>query len=162
MRSSGSDVLVTGTPEDTKVIVTRRGTEEGVVRSRSRGSSGRKVVEQVGGGVETLRLYDIVRGAIHPLNLAVLARSVWTRHAELNTPREKGAGGVIIELTPVVALDSLDGETELSGHLGKEVEEGGKSLGVDTQRKTPRVVREIIDHHQIILIARKARNRGSP
>jgi hypothetical protein len=42
------------------------------------------------------------------------------------------------------------------------VEEGGKSLGVDTQRKTPRVVREIIDHHQIILIARKARNRGSP
>jgi hypothetical protein len=27
MRSSGSDVLVTGTPEDTKVIVTRRGTE---------------------------------------------------------------------------------------------------------------------------------------
>jgi hypothetical protein len=37
MRSSGGDVRVTGTPEDMKVIITGRGTEEGVVRSRSRG-----------------------------------------------------------------------------------------------------------------------------
>ena len=46
---------VTSTPEDTKVIVARRGTEESMVRSQSRGSSGRKTVEQVGSGVETLR-----------------------------------------------------------------------------------------------------------
>ena len=32
-------------------------------------------------------------------------------------------GGV--ELTPVVTLDGLNGEAELSGHPGKEVEEGG-------------------------------------
>jgi hypothetical protein len=37
MRSSGGDVRVTGTPEDMKVIITGRGTKEGVVRSRSRG-----------------------------------------------------------------------------------------------------------------------------
>jgi hypothetical protein len=64
---------------------------------------------------------DIVRGANHPPSLAVL----WRRHAQLNTPREEGAGGVI-ELAPVVTLDNLNGEAELSGHPGKEVEEGEK------------------------------------
>jgi hypothetical protein len=114
-------------------------------------------------GLVQKSVHDIIRGVNHPLNLAVLGRSVGTIHAELNTPREKeGARGVVIELTPVVALDSLDGDTELSGHPGKEVEKGGKSLGLGTQRKSPRVVREIIDHYQIILIARNARNRGSP
>jgi hypothetical protein len=38
------------------VIVARRGTKESVVRSQSKGSSGRKAFEQVGGSVETLRL----------------------------------------------------------------------------------------------------------
>jgi hypothetical protein len=54
VRSSGGDVRVTGTIEDTKVIVARRGIEESLVRSWSRGGSGRKTIEQVGGGVEAL------------------------------------------------------------------------------------------------------------
>jgi hypothetical protein len=35
VRSSGGGVRVTSAPEDTKVIVARRGTEESVVRSQS-------------------------------------------------------------------------------------------------------------------------------
>ena len=54
MRSSGGDVRVTCTREDTKVVVARRGTEKSVVWCESRRSSGRKTVEQVGGGVEAL------------------------------------------------------------------------------------------------------------
>ena len=54
VRSSGGDVRITCTPEDTKVVVARRGTEKNGVWSESRGSSGRKAVEQVGGGVEAL------------------------------------------------------------------------------------------------------------
>ena len=42
------------------------------------------------------------------------------------------------------------------------MEEGGEGLRLGTQRKRPRVVREIIDHHQIVLIARKAKNRRGP
>jgi hypothetical protein len=62
---------------------------------------------------------DIVRGTNHRLNIAVL-RSVRTRHAQLNIPREEeGAGGVIIEVAPVVTLDGLNGEAELSGHPGE-------------------------------------------
>ena len=45
VRSSGGDVRVTGTPEDTKVVVAGRGTEKGVVRSESRRSRGKKAVE---------------------------------------------------------------------------------------------------------------------
>ena len=54
VRSSGGDVRVTYTPEDPKVVVVRRGTKKSVVWSGSRRSSGRKAVEQVGGGVEAL------------------------------------------------------------------------------------------------------------
>ena len=54
MRNSGGDVRITCTPEDTKVVVAGRGTEKSVVRSGSRRSCGRKAVEQVDGGVETL------------------------------------------------------------------------------------------------------------
>ena len=55
MRSSGGDVRITCTPKDTKVVVAMRGTEKSVVWSGRRGSSGRKAVKQVGGGVEALR-----------------------------------------------------------------------------------------------------------
>ena len=42
------------------------------------------------------------------------------------------------------------------------MEEGEEGLRLGAQRKRPRVVREIIDHHQIVLIARKADNRRGP
>ena len=46
VRSSGGDVRITCTPEDTKVVVAGRGgTEKSVVRSGSRRSCGRKAVE---------------------------------------------------------------------------------------------------------------------
>ena len=80
----------------------------------------------------------------------------------MNTPREEeGTGGGVIELPPVVALDGLNSEAELSGHPGKEVEEGWEGLRLGTRRKRPRVVREVIDHHQIVLVA-SAEYRGGP
>jgi YbbR domain-containing protein len=53
---SGSGVGVTRTPKDVKVIVPRRGTKKGVVWCRTGTSSGRKTVEEVGGGVQALSL----------------------------------------------------------------------------------------------------------
>ena len=44
----------------------------------------------------------------------------------------------------------------------KKVEEGGEGLRLGAQRKRPRVVREVIDHHQIVLITRKAKYRRGP
>ena len=54
VRSSGGGVRVTRTPDDPKIVVARRGTEKSMVWSGSRRNSGRKAVEQVGGGVEAL------------------------------------------------------------------------------------------------------------
>ena len=54
VRSGGGGVRVTCTTEDPKVVVARRGTEQSVVWSGSRRSSGRKAVEQVAGGVKAL------------------------------------------------------------------------------------------------------------
>jgi len=73
---------------------------------------------------------------------------------QLNTSREEEGTRGVIKLTAIVALDGLNGEAELGGHLGKEVNEGGKRLRLSAQRKSPRKVRKIIDHHQIVLIAR--------
>jgi hypothetical protein len=140
--SSGRGVRVTRTPEDTKVIVTRRGTEEGVVRSGNWRSSRRKAVEKVGGSVEALSpeasrkrgleqkgAHDIVSGANHALSLAVLWGGVGTRHAKLDTTgEEERAGGMAIKLTPVVTLDGLNGKAELSRHPGEEVGECGERL----------------------------------
>jgi hypothetical protein len=75
------------------------------------------------GGLEEESAHNVVRGANYALSLAILGRSIRIRHAQLNTPREKeGARGGVIELTSVVTLNGLNGETELSGHPGKEVE----------------------------------------
>jgi hypothetical protein len=161
VRSSGGDVRITCTSEDMKVVVVKRGIEKSVVWSGSRGSRGQKAVEQVGGGVETLSLeagrqrglnqkgaHGIVCRANYPLSLVVLGRGIRTRHTQLNTPREEErTGGGVVELTLVVTLDDLNGEAELSGHPGREVEEGGKGLRLGAQRKIPRVMREIINHH---------------
>jgi hypothetical protein len=92
-----------------------------------------------------------------------LWRSIRTRHTELDTAGEEvGARGGVIELTPVVALDGLNGEAKLSGHPGKEVKKGREGVRLSTQRESPGAVREIINDHQIILITRNVEYRGSP
>jgi hypothetical protein len=85
MGRSGSGVGVTRTPKDAKVIVPRRGTEKDVVWRRSGTGSGRKTVEEVGGGVQALSLeasrkrgmkqkgaHGVVGGANHSFSLAIL------------------------------------------------------------------------------------------
>ena len=57
-----------------------------------------------------------------------------TEHPERE---EEGTGGGVIELRPVVTLDGLNGEAELSGHPGKEVE-GGEGLKLGAQGKSPK------------------------
>jgi hypothetical protein len=62
-------------------------------------------------------------------------------------------GGGVIELPTVVALNGLNGEAELSGHPDEEVAEGGESLRLGTQRKSPHIMRKIIKYHKIVFVA---------
>jgi hypothetical protein len=176
VRGSGSGVGVTRTPKHAEVIVPRRGTEEGVVRSGSGAGRRRKAVKKVGGGVQALSpeasgkrglkqkgTHSVVGGTNHPLSLAILRGGVWTRHAELNTVREEEiSGGGVIKLATIVTLDGLDGEAELCGHPSKEVEERGKRIRLRTERKSPRIMRKIINNHKIVLITRNTQNRRCP
>ena len=114
-------------------------------------------------GLDQKGAHDVVRRANHPLSLAILRRGIRTRHTQLNTPREEErTGDGVVELPPVVTLDGLNGEAELSGHPGKEVEKGGEGLRLGAQRKSPRVMRKIINNDQIIFITRHAEYRRCP
>jgi hypothetical protein len=166
LRSSSSSVRVASTPEDTKMVIARRGTEECLVRSGGRVRSGRETIEEVGRGVEALgpeacrkvRLEKSADGVVgrtdHALSVAVLGGGIRARHPQLHPVGEKkNAGGGVIELPTIVTLNGLNGEAELSGHPGEEVAEGGESLRLGTQRKSPHIMRKIIKHHKIVFVA---------
>jgi hypothetical protein len=68
-----------------------------------------------------------------------------TRHAENDTMCSKErAGGGVIELTTIIALDAFNGDAKLSGDIGKKMSKSGKSFGLKTQRESPEEVRAII------------------
>jgi hypothetical protein len=68
-------------------------------------------------------------------------------------PWDRKKAREVIELPTIVTLDGLNGEAELSGHPGEEVAEGGESLRLGTQRKSPHIMRKIIKHHKIVFVA---------
>jgi hypothetical protein len=85
------------------------------------------------------------------------------RHLQLHAVGEKEVtGGGVIELSTVVTLNGLNGEAELSGHPGEEVAEGGESLRLGTQRKSPHIMRKIIKHDKIVFVTRHTGNGRSP
>ena len=87
---------------------------------------------------------------------------VYRQDMRSGTPRERKKEREVwlSNSRAVVTLDGLNGEAELSGHPGKEVEKGGKGLRLSAQRKSPRVMGEIIHHDQIIFVARHAEYRS--
>jgi hypothetical protein len=137
MRSGGGEIRVSSAPENTEMIVGGVDAEESEVRNGVSNRLG-QTVEEVGGSVKGLGpvvswkrglkehgAHDIVRCANHALSPTVLRRHVGARHAEVDTAREKKVmGHIVIELTPVVTLDTLDGVTELSGDPSEEVRQG--------------------------------------
>jgi hypothetical protein len=153
VRSGGGSVRVTRTPEDSEVVVPRRGTEKSVVWGGSWAGSGSKAVDEVGGGVKALSpeasgersleksAHGVVGGADHALSLAVLRGGVRTRHAQLDTmSEEESTRGGVIKLTTIIALNDLNGEAELSGHPSEEVKKSGESIRLQTKRESPGIV----------------------
>ena len=65
---------------------------------------------------------------------------------------EEGSSAGVVELLPVVALDSLDSGAKLSGGIGEEVCERVVSIRLEAQRKSPQIVSAIIKYDQIIFV----------
>jgi hypothetical protein len=116
--------------------------EKSKVRSGVGNRLGGKTVEEVGGSGEGLsplvsrkgslkkqRAHAIVCRANHALSPTVQRRRVGARHMEVDATREEEVTGrIVIELAPVVTLDTPDGAAELSGDPSEEVRQGGISV----------------------------------
>jgi hypothetical protein len=90
------------------------------------------------GSLEQQGSHDIVGRMNHALGLAVLWGSVGTQHTKLDVVREEeSAGGGVIKLTSIIALDTPDDTAKLRGHKGEEVGEGGEGVELLAQRKSP-------------------------
>jgi hypothetical protein len=64
-------------------------------------------------------MHHIVSGTDDALNFTNLRRSVGTRHPQEHAVGEEEgpSARVVVKLTPVIALDGLDGGAELCGHM---------------------------------------------
>jgi hypothetical protein len=107
---------------------TRRARGKFVRRGGMGNRLGGKAVEEIGGYVQGLRpvaggkrslkeeaTQHIGGGVNHTLGSAILRGGVRARHLQLHAMGEKqGTRNVVIKLTPIIALNNLDGTTELS------------------------------------------------
>lgn len=58
--------------------------------------------------------------------------------------KKESAGGRVVELATIVALDIADGSGELSFNISKKMRQGGKGVGFKTKREGPNKVGAII------------------
>jgi hypothetical protein len=71
-------------------------------------------------------------------SFTILWGRVRTRHPELCAVRqEEDAGGRVVKLTSVVALDSFDSPAELSRQIGKEIGQSSEGARFKFQGKSP-------------------------
>ena len=91
---------------------------------------------------------SVIDGMNHALGFTVLRRGVWGGHAQVNTVgEEKGARAGVVELTSVVALDGFHRDAKLCAHIREEVCQCGKGVRFNTQRKSPQVMRTVIENN---------------
>ena len=96
---------------------------------------------------------NIVDGTNDTLSFTVLGGGVWTGHPkQCAFHEEKGTGGRIVKLAPVVALNSLHGAAELCRDIGKEMGQSSEGVRFELKWKSPKVMSAIIKDNQIILI----------
>jgi hypothetical protein len=90
------------------------------------------------GSLNKKHVYDIVNRTNDTFSFTILRRRVWTRHPELCAFRqEKGLGGRVVKLTPIVTLDGLDGDAELSMNISKEIGQCGEGFRFKLKWKSP-------------------------
>lgn len=115
------------------------------------------------GSLEEKGTHNVVNGAKNAFGLAILGGGVGTGHSEKSAvSEEERASRRIVKFTSIITLDAFDGAAKLSGHIGKEICQSGKSLGLEPQRESPEKVRVIIKNSKIIFIPRHTVDRRGP
>lgn len=166
MRHCCIEIGVATTPKHAKVIIGGLSTIEGKEwRGEGKCFSG-VTVEEIRGGVESLnpvrrrytslkkeRAHNIISGADNAFSLAILWRSVGARHAHSDAMGKKEhAGGGVVKLSAVVALDALNGGAKLRRDKGKKLSESRESVRFQPQRESLEVMGTIIKNNKVILV----------
>jgi hypothetical protein len=102
-------------------------------------------------------------GANHALGPAVLSRGVGTRETQLDAvSEEERAGGVVVELAAIVALQGTDRAPELGGNPGEEVSKGGERIGLQPKGESPKEMGVVIQNNQVVFVAGETKDRRCP
>jgi hypothetical protein len=155
MGSGGGSVGIAGTTEHAKVVV----------------EGGCAIQSEVGSGVAHCFRVEAVETCVGVQGLCLVAgrerrpeekatyhvgggacvwpgrsgRGVGAREMQLDTMgEEEGMRGVVVELATIITLEGTDRATELWGDPGEEVGESGKSVGLQSKRKSPEKMGKII------------------
>ena len=176
VRGGSGSVGVAGTAEHAQVVVGRGCAVQGKVRCRVAHRLRGKTVEEMSGRMKGLcpvggrerRLKEkaadhVGGGANHALGPAVLSRGVGTRETQLDAvSEEERAGGVVVELAAIVALQGTDRAPELGGYPGEEVSEGGKRVGLQPKGESPKEMGVVIQNNQVVFVAGETKDRRCP
>jgi hypothetical protein len=110
--------------------------EEGIVRCGQVKCLGGQDVQKTSGGVESLspvrrdaclkkeRTNGVIDGANNTFGFG----------------EEESAGAGVVKLVAVITLNSLDGNAKLGMHIGEEISKGGKSVRLEAEGKSPKVM----------------------
>ena len=102
-------------------------------------------------GMEQERANKVVQSAKNSLGATVLLGSIRACEAKNGAVmRQKSAEGKIVELFTVVRLKSKNGTPKLRADIRVESRQGGECIRLSSQRKSPHIVRIIIENNQII------------
>ena len=97
------------------------------------------------------RADTVVKGADDALSAAILLGRVWAGEAQDGAVRrEEVTNSRVVKLFTVISLKCEDGTTELSGDIGVKTRKSGEDVGLATKRKSPHIMRKIIQNHQIV------------
>jgi hypothetical protein len=146
MGGGGGKVGVALATKNAKMLIRRLSAEQGEVGSREIQRFGGENIQKIGGSaksrspeggrntsLEQEGANDIICGTNNAFSFAVLGRGVGVGHTEVDTMgEEEHAGAGVVKLAAVIALDALDGDTELSLNIGKEVRQGGESVRLES------------------------------
>jgi hypothetical protein len=75
---------------------------------------------------------------------------------------EERAGQRIIKFSAIVALDSFHGGVKLRTHISEKIRDGGESIGFNTKRKGPSIMRIIVNNNEIIFVTGHTNNWRCP
>jgi hypothetical protein len=176
VRGGSGNVRVAGTAEHAQVVIGRGCAVQGEVRCRVAHRLRGKTVEEMCGDMKGLcpvgdrerRLKEkaadhVGGGANHALGPTVLSRGVGTRETQLDAvSEEERAGGIVVELAAIVALQGTDRAPELGGYPGEKVSEGGKRVGLQPKGESPKEMGVVIQNDQVVFVAGEAKDRRCP